>query len=98
MITHTNMITLLCVCSLQHRTSDGIVQCQGQNPCGIVAVLTKPVGGSQVDIKITNKVVIVHIKSFLVLESILQGIDRMARNVENTPLVYIPFPPQCLCV
>ena len=53
-------------------TSEGIVQCQGQNPCGIVAGLTKPIGFTQVS---SSKVMKMLIKCPLIVMSILQGVE-----------------------
>jgi len=53
---------------MKHITSDGVIQCQGQNPRGIVAVLTKPVGGPQIR---NREVVKMPFKRFFILMSIL---------------------------
>ena len=53
-------------------TSEGIVECQGQNPCCIIAGLTKQVGGTQVS---DRKVMKMLIKCCLIFVSILQGIE-----------------------
>ena len=53
-------------------TSEGIVECQGQNPCGIIAGLTEQVGGAQISI---SKVMKMLIKCCLISVSILQGIE-----------------------
>ena len=53
-------------------TSQGIVECQGQNPCCIIAGLTKQVGGAQVS---NRKVMKMLIKCCLIFVSILQRIE-----------------------
>ena len=65
-------------------TSEGIVQCQGQNPCGIIAGLTKPIGFTQVS---SSKVTKMLIKCRLILMSILQGVEVKYCNWRASHLV-----------
>ena len=75
-ISNTNMYTL-CWKYMEH-TSEGAVQCQGENPCGIIAGLTKQVGFAQVS---NSKVTKMLIECQLIFISILQGVKyRHANN------------------
>lgn len=58
-------------------TSEGVVQCQGQNPHSIIAVLSKPVGFPQIS---SIEIVKMFIKLCMILVSILWRDVSMQEN------------------